>query len=193
MVKFRIQPAFWLMLCLIILVLPLPWVCALILSSTVHECSHLAAMRLSGVSVHGMILGPGGAVLETGEMTPLQGMVSAFAGPVGPLLLILVARWMPRTALCALIQGLYHLLPVRPLDGGRALEYLTAYHGWDRRICSAAEGLILFLVAYLGIGLMLTGLGVVPLFLCVMLLLRVFLEKFLANRPGNEYNRPTKS
>lgn len=191
MVKIRIQPGFWLTLSLVILILPLPWVCALAISCTVHELSHLVALRLSGVRVRGMVLRAGGAVLETVEMTPIQEMLSAVAGPFGPLLLLCFIRWMPRTALCALVQGVYHLLPVRPLDGGRALESLTAYMGWDSKLCAAAEWLTLPAVLYFGISLSLLGLGLLPLILCVTVILRVFHEKYLANRSGSEYNRCT--
>ena len=192
MVKICVRPGFWLAASLAVLVLPLPWITALVISSAVHECSHLAALRLSGVSVYAMDLGPGGAVLETGEMTPFQGMVSAMAGPLGPVLLVSLVRWMPRTALCALIQGIYHLLPVRPLDGGRTLECLIDYHGWDRRICTAVEWMVLSVLAYLGISLALMDMGILPVILCGAVVFRAFLEKLLANRPGNEYNRCTK-
>ena len=192
MVRIRVRPGFWLAAGLALLVLPLPWITALVISSAVHECSHLAALRLTGVSVYAMDLGPGGAALETGEVTPFQGMVSAVAGPIGPALLLFLVRWMPRTALCALIQGCYHLLPVRPLDGGRALEWLTAYLGWDRRICSAVEWAVLPALAYLGITMAMMGAGLLPVLLCAAVIFRVFLEKLLANRRGNEYNRCTK-
>ena len=192
MVKIRVRPGFWLAVCLAVLVLPLPWITALVISSAVHECSHLAALRLSGVPVHAIDLGPGGAVLETEEMTPFQGVVSAVAGPLGPMLLIPLVRWMPRTALCALIQGIYHLLPVRPLDGGRTLECLTAYLGWDRRICTVVEWMVLSVLAYLSIFLALLNIGILPFILCGTVVFRAFLEKLLANRLGNEYNRCTK-
>lgn len=192
MVKIRIQPGFWLMLTLMILVLPLPWICALLLSSAIHELSHLAALRLSGVTVHSILLLPGGAYMETDEMTPFQGIVSAVAGPMVPLSLLVFARWMPRTALCALIQGCYHLLPVRPLDGGRALESLISYMGWDRRICAAAELFCLPFLVYAAMKLVLLDLGAIPPILCSFVIFRIIYEKFLANRSGSEYNKCTK-
>lgn len=190
--KLQIRTGFWLVLSLIILVLPLPWVCALMLSSTVHECAHFAALRFMGVSVRGVILRSGGAVLETRELTPIQGLISTLAGPCGAILLVFFFRSIPRTALCALIQSAYHLLPVVPLDGGRALDHLVSYFGWDRRICAVTEWLCLLTLVLVGMRLSFLGVGIPVSLFCVLILARVLYEKYLANRFGNEYNRCTK-
>jgi Zn-dependent protease len=192
MPEIHVRPGFWLTLSLGILVLPLPWLWALVLSSMLHECSHILALKIFHVKIRTMILHSGGAVLETGAMTPYQQLVSAVAGPIGPLITVAFARWMPRTALCALIQGIYHLLPLKPLDGGRALEGLTAYWGWTPWICTAAEWCVIAILVCCFIFFVWCEAGILPLMICGMVIIRAVREKYLANRSGNEYNRPTK-
>ena len=72
-------------------------------------------------------LKPGGAAIDA--VLPGQGreLLAVLAGPVGSLLLLGVHRWFPRLALCGLVQGLFNLLPVRPLDGGRALYLAVSW------------------------------------------------------------------
>ena len=187
----RTAPGLWLGLAVAVLMLPLPWLGAFLLSSLIHELCHLAATKLSGVMLHELRLGADGAYLETTVMTPFQGVVCSLAGPMGGLLLLLFARWMPRTAICALIQSFYHLLPLYPLDGGRALRSLSDYFGWDDGIIKFTEGTVLLLLALGGIYLTAMELGSLPLIVTGAIIFRVCREKYLANRAGTGYNRAT--
>ena len=45
-------------------------------------------------------------------------------GPLGSFLLFISIRYFPRLALCGLIHGLYNLMPIYPLDGGRIVKCL---------------------------------------------------------------------
>lgn len=58
----------------------------------------------------------------------------ALAGPVGSFSVVLLAEYFPEAALFGLVQGLYNLLPVYPLDGGRILRCLLP---WE--ICAGVE------------------------------------------------------
>ena len=117
-------------------VLLLPWniLVSFAAATAIHELCHLLVLQHCNVPVHQIKLGIFGAVLNTGNMTPGQELCCAAAGPSGSLLLVLLARWFPLTALFGLFQGLFNLLPIYPLDGGRILRsiFMLAKMGrWD--------------------------------------------------------------
>lgn len=122
-----IEPAFFLGLALALLLVPVQWVIAWILAATVHELSHLLALHLLHVPVCGLTLSLGGARLHTVLPDNRSAFFAALAGPAGSLLLLLISRWLPATAVCGLMHGAFNLLPVMPLDGGRAARALLCH------------------------------------------------------------------
>lgn len=109
---------------LMLLVLPLRWMLAWAVAAALHELGHLVAVCLLGGRVLEIRAGARGMVMETVPMKPWQTILATAAGPGVSLSLVLLCRWMPRTALCGLAQGLYNLLPIYPLDGGRIVRCL---------------------------------------------------------------------
>lgn len=104
----------------------------LVLSAAVlHELGHWAVLRLLGapvtalrISVFGAEMTAGGAGLSYGRE-----LAAVLAGPLVNLLagLTLARLGYPAAAGAHLVLCAFNLLPVRPLDGGRALYLLT---GW---------------------------------------------------------------
>ncbi len=176
----------WIILALAILLLPLHWIMAAMLAATVHELGHYASLRLCGVPVHELRIGVGGASMRVGQMDRLQTVICALAGPASGLFLLLFARWLPRTAVCACIQSAYNLLPVYPLDGGRVMRGA----GIPPKVCRWVEGVCLGLIAFAGIyGCLRLHLGILPLFISVLTLRRALAGKGLEMRRGFRYNR----
>lgn len=106
---------------LLLLTLPLNWILSAVIAAVFHEICHLVAIRLLGGRVWSLKVGPGGAVIETDPLSYGKELICSLAGPMGSLFLLCLCRFAPRIALCAAVQGIYNLLPIYPLDGGRAL------------------------------------------------------------------------
>ena len=106
---------------LLLLTLPLPWLAAAVAAAGIHEVGHLLAIRLLGADARKIQVGSTGAKIHTAFSEPWREFICAAAGPTASLLLLLAAKLYPRIALCGFVQGLYNLLPIYPLDGGRML------------------------------------------------------------------------
>ena len=123
-------------------------------------------------------------------MTGLAGFVIALAGPFGGLVLLLTARWLPRLAICGLMQSVFNLLPISPLDGSRAVSAMLqrcemgyVIVKWIDR--SAVIDLLMFFL-WMSVKFRL-GVGGLVIFAAFLFLRNR--EKLLANCVNKEYNR----
>ena len=169
----------WLLfvLALALMVLPLWWIFAALLAAIWHECCHFFALHLYGGRALGFRAGVMGAVMEVRFSSPGQELVCALAGPVGSLLLLLMARWLPRTAICAGFQGLYNLLPIYPLDGGRVVRCLSQL--WlppeiGNDLCQWLEKICLLGLMILAVyGCFVLHLGIAPILVGAWMICRI--------------------
>ena len=122
MAKIRIDPSAYFLWAALLLILPLKWLLSAAVAAFIHESGHMLAIRLTGGTISAISIHSGGAEIETAPLAPVQELICTLAGPICGLLLLFFIRWIPLIALCAAIQSAFNLLPVYPLDGGRALK-----------------------------------------------------------------------
>ena len=120
----------------LLLILPLQWMLAFFIAAVVHELCHCAAVWLCGYRPCHVEIGVFGVRMDLPPLSGGQEFFCSLAGPLGGFLLLIFARWYPQLCICGLIQSLYNLIPVYPLDGGRMLYCLC------RMICPDAAAVI---------------------------------------------------
>ena len=113
---------FFLVLALMLLLFPLRVVAGIVLAALIHECGHLIAVRLTGGRVLAIRLRAGGARIETAPMEPGKAALCALAGPAAGSLTIFAGCFFPELALAGLVQTIFNLLPIYPLDGGQVVR-----------------------------------------------------------------------
>ncbi len=134
-----------------------------LLACALHELGHYAAVRLLGGRVEFLRLTCVGAEMRLSArrmLTPGRQLLAVLAGPAVNLLLALLgaraAEWAgERAYLFAglnLALGVFNLLPVEQLDGGRALKSLLVLLGMGRGAEQAAQLSSLALAGALAVG-----------------------------------------
>lgn len=124
----QVTPGFWLLLAAVWFLDPVILLPAL-LAAACHELGHCAALRVLGVRVRALRLSALGAELTPAQALPYAlELPVALAGPCASLLCAaLAARWGRFLfAGLSLALGVFNLLPILPLDGGRAVGSLCA-------------------------------------------------------------------
>ena len=113
---------FFPVLALMLLLFPLRFLVGVLLAALIHELGHLLALKIAGGRVLSIRLRSFGARIEAAPMSPGRTALCALAGPAAGALTIFAYKSLPELALAGLVQTVFNLLPVYPLDGGRALR-----------------------------------------------------------------------
>ena len=171
-----VRAGFYIHLCLCILLLPIHWVIAWMAAATVHELSHCLCLRLLKVRIYHITISSFGAKIQTEFISEMKQFVASLAGPAGGLLLLLLSNWFPRLAICGFLQSVYNLVPIYPLDGGRALcaVILRLFPGViGTSVFRAFNIVILTVISLLGLySVFVLGLGPIPILVAGLLVIR---------------------
>lgn len=169
-----LAPIFWAVLLLLV---PLRWVIGCAFAVLVHEGCHILALTLLHIPIVRIRIGVLGAQIETPPLDALRELICAIAGPIGSLTLVLFSRFAPYSAVCALFQAFYNLLPIAPMDGGRILRCslrLLFSATLSDAIANICEYICLAVLLTLAIfATIYKGWGLFPLFATILFILRV--------------------
>ena len=161
-----------------------------------HECGHLAAIHLLNGEVRSIRIGITGAEIKMAGQLHFSywgEILTAAAGPVVNLVLAyLTSPVFPVFGGVNLILGLFNLLPVLPMDGGRIIYYgLSMVLGEDRALRFSQRWAVLAATATGtagGIVLWRSGYNFTLLLIGIWLLLLLRKGKGVVKRRRNGYN-----
>ncbi len=174
--RIKISGSFCIFVAASLLLLPIHWIIAAVFAASFHELCHWAAIRLCSREKSSLQLYAFGARLPLPEMSRGKELLCTLAGPAGSLTLLLLVRWLPRVAICAALQSVYNLLPVYPMDGGRAIYCLLSLllpPPTAEKICCIIENCCFVCLLLLGFyGTFFLKLGLLPLLLAGSMILR---------------------
>ena len=179
--RISVSPVCYLVVAIGLLLIPVRWMAAWVLAVTVHEVSHCLAIWITGCPIYAIRISLGGAEIQTGYMGAWSELFCTLAGPLGAMVLLIFARYIPFTAVCVLIQSIFNLLPIYPFDGGRIVQCLT-----EKIFGIVISVKILSIIRYVtyiamtacAIWLALQfDLGIIPILLCALIILRTDIRK----------------
>lgn len=176
-VKLIVKPSVCIVGALSLLLIPWQWLAAWIFAIAFHELFHYMVLCFSGHSVASLQIGLRGAEMETDGLSPVTEVLCAAAGPIASLLLTFLSPVMPRIAVCGFFHFLYNLLPLYPQDGGRILRGMMMCFLPPEKATTfekMTENIVILLLTIVAIyGCLRLSLGLLPIFLVAILVLKI--------------------
>ena len=181
-IPLEISPSVCFLGAVLLLLLPFQWLLGVLLAALLHEAGHLLALHILRARVVSIRIGCRGAEISVLPLLYWQELLAALAGPVSGLLAVFTFPCFPCFAAAALIQSVWNLLPVYPLDGGRVLRCTLQILGLERFI-RVAEGAALCVMLFTGTWLSFRwNMGSIPVIFLLCMLIGAVDAKFPCKR-----------
>lgn len=152
--RLQIRDSFWLMLAIVIFLDTGGLLPVFLTAAAVHEAGHWLAIRLCGGRIQIFQLNAGGGIMRytLRRSSRLRDVWIALAGPLAGLLLAGAANRLGFYMLsgASLLLSGFNLLPIPPLDGGRAWASLCPNDAMQRAVSTFFAVCVLLLGLYAG-------------------------------------------
>ena len=145
--RISVNPYVLIYFVLLVFWIPLTWLSAWLFAVAFHEFCHWIMAKACGGHINQLYIGFGGALMESDTLSEGKYLLSVLSGPIGGLLLLFLGRWLPRVALCSWLLTAYNLIPILPLDGGRALQLVIRN---EKTFCTVQK-VVLYLLTLGGV------------------------------------------
>lgn len=184
--QLEIKSSFFIYLAFLLLFVPIKWIISWIIAAIIHELFHYIAVLIFRHRVYKITINMLGVIMQTEPLPSSHELICALSGPVGGILLIIFVRWIPFVALCACIQSIYNLIPIYPLDGGRAVKCILTLIFSEHvaeRIISWIEKILLCIILVLTLhSVFHYNLGFIPILVITSVILKLRMIKIPCKR-----------
>lgn len=172
-----IDPWFSYLCAILFLTIPINWLLAAASAALFHELCHLIVILLLKEKVHHIHVSLSGIMIHTSFSDDKKELLAALAGPLGSFVLLSLCHICPHLALCAFAQGIFNLLPLHSLDGGRILLCVLRIcvpGAADKkfRYCTVITSVILLVLGIVGVYYLR-----IPVQIALIFLLSIFVRK----------------
>ena len=181
--KVRIDPFVYPVWAFLVLAVPFRALCGWLVAALCHEMGHIIAQYAFGGRMRGIHIHPMGAVIEGEDLGACGNIICVLAGPAAGAVPMMLMRSFPECAIFSFLLTMYNLIPLYPLDGGRAL-HLLGEKSCVMRVLSVLAGSAVLCILICAAFWWHTSVPLIPVIPYVR-------EKFLAKRSNSGYNRAT--
>lgn len=152
----QVKDSFWLLMAVIMLLDPNGMFIYFLIAAAVHELGHWIVIRLCRGKVTRLEISAAGGAMQyhLPKLSIWADVCIALGGPFLGLILWMIAGVTHHELLAgaSLLLSIFNLLPIPPLDGGRAIECIfLPGHPFPQALSIFFAALILFLGIYAGI------------------------------------------